>query len=171
MLQLCVTAQFYLENKGKYILEVWGHADPKDVKRREREREKRARACAWERDSPGPLAPLFIRFFSSPLGLPYVNWASQECCLLYLKSSLQSSDLPLFYFRGLFPSLSFSHFWTPFSYSNYLTFPLNRWEAQFFGNRGVEVFLATSCWTGMARALGLPLLPVSGLRVLIAVSI
>ena len=30
-----VTAQFYLENKGKYILEAWGHADPK-VKRRER---------------------------------------------------------------------------------------------------------------------------------------
>ena len=29
------TAQFYLENKGKYILEAWGHADPK-VKRRER---------------------------------------------------------------------------------------------------------------------------------------
>lgn len=32
-LQLRVTAQFYLENKGKYIL----HDDPKDVKRRERE--------------------------------------------------------------------------------------------------------------------------------------
>ena len=43
------------------------------------------------------------------LGLYYVNWASQECCLLYLRSSLRSSDLLLFYFRGLFPSLSFSH--------------------------------------------------------------
>ena len=47
VLQLCVTVQFYLENKGKYILEAWGHADPKDVKRRE-ERE-RARACTGER--------------------------------------------------------------------------------------------------------------------------
>jgi len=56
------------------------------------------------------------------LGLSCVNWASQECCLFYLRSSLQSSDLPLFYFSGLFSSLSFSHppFWTPFPYSNYL---------------------------------------------------
>ena len=29
--------------------------------------------------------------------------------LFYLRSSLRSSDLPLFYFRRLFPSLSFSH--------------------------------------------------------------
>ena len=36
-------------------------------------------------------------------------WASQECCLFYLRSSLRSSDLLLFYFRRLFPSLSFSH--------------------------------------------------------------
>ena len=48
-------------------------------------------------------------FFLLPLGLPYVNWASQEGCLFYLRSSLQSSDLPLFYFHGLFPSFSFSH--------------------------------------------------------------
>ena len=37
MLQLRVTAQFNLENKGKYILEALGHADPKDMKKRERE--------------------------------------------------------------------------------------------------------------------------------------
>ena len=94
VLQLCVTAQFYLESKGKYILEAWGHADPKDTKRREA--------------SVPILAPLFM-FFLLPLGLPYVNWASQECCLFYLRSSLRSSDLPLFYFRRLFPSLSFSY--------------------------------------------------------------
>ena len=40
------------------------------------------------------------------LGLSYVNWASQECCLFYLRSSLRSSDLLLFHFLGLFPSLS-----------------------------------------------------------------
>ena len=33
VLQLCVTAKFYLENKGIYILEARGHADPKDTKR------------------------------------------------------------------------------------------------------------------------------------------
>ena len=52
---------------------------------------------------------LFLYVFSSPLGLPFVSWASQDCCLFYLRSSLQSSDLPLFNFHGLFPSLSFSH--------------------------------------------------------------
>ena len=35
VLQLCVTDQFYLESKGKYILEAWEHADPKYAKRRE----------------------------------------------------------------------------------------------------------------------------------------
>ena len=46
---------------------------------------------------------------SLSLGLSYVNWASQECCLFYLRSSLRSSDLLLFHFCGLFPSLSGSH--------------------------------------------------------------
>ena len=97
MLQLCVTAQFYLGNKGKYILEAWGHANPKDVKRRERER------------GPQPFGSSFYLFFPLPLGLPYVNWASQQYCLFYLRSSLWSLDCPLFYFCRLFPSLSFSH--------------------------------------------------------------
>ena len=52
---------------------------------------------------------LFLCFFLLPLGLPYVNWASQECCLFYLRSSLWSWDLPLFYFHGCFLFLSFSH--------------------------------------------------------------
>ena len=109
VLQLHVTAQFYLENKGKYILKVWGHADPKDVKRRRGK--ERDHACAHGREplpAPSPLAPLFLCFLL-PLGLPYVKWASQECCLFCLRSSLWSLDLPLFYFRRLFPSLSFSH--------------------------------------------------------------
>ena len=69
VLQLCVTAQFYLENKGKYILEAWGHANPKDAKRREREH-------AWERD-PHPFGSSCYMLFP-PLGLPCVNWASQS---------------------------------------------------------------------------------------------
>ena len=35
VLQLQVTAQFYLENKGKYTLEAWGHDDPKRKEKRE----------------------------------------------------------------------------------------------------------------------------------------
>ena len=61
-----------------------------------------------ERETPGPLTPLFI-CFSPPPGLPDVSWASLECCLFCLRFSLWSSALPLFCFHGLFPSLSFSH--------------------------------------------------------------
>ena len=43
------------------------------------------------------------------LSLPCVNLASQEGCLFYLRSSLQSSDLPLFYFHRLSPSFSHCH--------------------------------------------------------------
>jgi len=110
VLQLRVTPQFYLENKWKYIFEAWGHANTKDTKRREREREtERVHLPTWERD-PMPFdSSFYMFFFPLPLGLPYVNGASQECCLFCLRSSLRSSDLPLFYFHELFPSLSFSH--------------------------------------------------------------
>ena len=124
---------------------MWGLANPKDAKRRERE--------------PSSLAPLCICFLL-PLGLPYVNWASQECSLLYLRSSLQSLYLPLFYFCGFFPSLSFSHrhsglLFPILTTSHYL---LKRWEARFFGSRVARVSLATSCWAGMARGIGPPTL-------------
>ena len=46
-------------------------------------------------------------FFLLPLSLHYINWASKEGCLLHLMFSLQSSDLPLFYFHGLFPFFVF----------------------------------------------------------------
>ena len=51
----------------------------------------------------------FLYVFLLPMSLSYINWASQEGCLFFLRSSLQSSDLSLFYFHGSFPSLSFSH--------------------------------------------------------------
>ena len=73
----------------------------------QRGEEKSAPARGGERDL-SPFGSSFYMFFP-PLGLSYVNWASQECCLFYLRSSLQSSDLPLFYFCGLLSSLSFSH--------------------------------------------------------------
>ena len=111
MLQFHLTTQFYLESKGKYFLETQGNADPKDPKRRE------APAQFW-------LLFLLFFFFLLPLGLSYVNWANQDCCLFYLRSSFWSSELPFFYFHWLFPSLSFSHSHSElFSYSNYLTIP------------------------------------------------
>ena len=97
------TDRFYLENKGKYILEAWGHVGPKDVTR------ESERAHAHGRESPLAFWLLFLTCLSLPLGLPCVNRALQERCLFYLRSSLWSSDLPLFYFHSLFPSLSFSH--------------------------------------------------------------
>ena len=63
---------------------------------RERERERKRFGSSFH-------------MFSSPWACPLQIGLSQECCLFYLKSSLWSSDLLLFYFRGLFPSLSFSH--------------------------------------------------------------
>ena len=63
------------------------------TKRHEEERERES-ACAWERERDLTLWLFFLYVFSSPLGLPYINWASQECCLFHLRSSLRSSDLP-----------------------------------------------------------------------------
>ena len=71
------------------------------------ERERvRAHACRGGRERES--AWLLLLYIFLPLGLPYANWA-QPGVLFYLKSSLRSSDLPLVYFHGLFPSLSFSH--------------------------------------------------------------
>ena len=67
--QLHFTAQFYLENKGKYTLEAWGHKNP-NTKRRERTSTQERPLALWL---------LFLYVFPPP-GLPYVNWASQECC-------------------------------------------------------------------------------------------
>ena len=47
----------------------------------------------------------FYVLFLLCLSLSYVNWASQEGCLFYLR--LWSLDLPLFYFCGLFPFFVF----------------------------------------------------------------
>ena len=74
----------------------------------QRHEEKSAPACRGERERKRERESwlwLLCLYVSLSLGLSYVSWASQECCLFYLRSSLQSSDL-LFHFRGLFLSLS-----------------------------------------------------------------
>ena len=106
------------------------------------------------------------------MGLPYVNWASQECCLFYLRSSLQSLDLPLFYFHGLFPCLLATTILDSFSYSNYLTFlPSRDRSPNSLGIGASRSFWLLPAELGQQGALGLPLLLVSGLRVIIVVSI
>ena len=95
--QISVTALFYLEDSRKIHLCGVRARPSKDTRRVPQRTGERELA----------LAPLCICL--SLMGLSYVNWASQECCLFYLRSSLGSLDLLWFYFRGLFPSLSFSH--------------------------------------------------------------
>ena len=98
--QISVTAPFYLENKRKIHPRGVRACRPK----RREEESAREHTRAVERD-PQPFGSSFYDFFFLTLGLPYVNWASQECCLFYPKSSFRSSDLPLFYFHRLFPCL------------------------------------------------------------------
>ena len=69
-------------------------------------REGRPKRCEEKRSLQLSFGPSFYMFFLLPASLSYVNWASQEGCLFYLRFSLQSLDLPLFYFQGF----SHSHF-------------------------------------------------------------
>ena len=122
VLQLHFTPQFYLENEKKKknltgkkkkkekIHPLGIRACPRKIHEDERERVSEW-GWAWERERPPALWLLFLYvvFFSLPLGLPYVNRASLEFCLFYLRSSFWSSDLPLPNFCWLFHSLSFSH--------------------------------------------------------------
>ena len=65
----------------------------------QRHEEKIAPSVWREREQKRPeegFGYSFYMFLS--LGLSYVNWADQVCCLFYLRFSLRYSDLPLFYF-------------------------------------------------------------------------
>ena len=96
--QISVTALFYLEDSRKIHLRGL-RARGSKVRRRPPPRRGERASRLWLLDSHVSLS----------LGLSFVNWATQECCLFHLRSSLRSSDLLLFCIRGLFPSLSFSH--------------------------------------------------------------
>ena len=71
--RISVTALFYLEDSRRIHPQSVRACQPKDTKKKSGWAHQRV----GERESP--LAPLFI-CFSLPLGLPYANWASQECC-------------------------------------------------------------------------------------------
>ena len=74
------------------------------TQRGERERQRAHLGRKETPPHPWPFGSSYYMIFFLHLGLPYVYWASQECCLFYLRSSLPSSDLPLVYFCRLFPS-------------------------------------------------------------------
>ena len=58
--QISVIALFYLENKLKYVFEAWGHADPKDAKK------KREHARTHGRENIGLLIPVSMFFSPHP---------------------------------------------------------------------------------------------------------
>ena len=69
---------------------MWGRADSKT------QRKERGAPALWL---------LFLYIFPSPLGLPHVNWAAQECCLFYVRSSLPRTFLCPIFSGFLRPSL------------------------------------------------------------------
>ena len=106
VLQCRITVQFYLESKGKYILA-----------RGERDR--------W------PCGSSFYMSFPPPkpalckLGQPGMLFVSPEVLTPVLRPSFCSI------FTGFsLPCLSATAIWTPFSYSNYLTFPPQKMGGQ-----------------------------------------
>ena len=80
VLQLCVTTQFYLESKGKYILEAWGQANPKD------RREEKPLAYFWLLFlCPCPYTPTQSQFSS----------VAQSCPTLCDPMSCSTPGLPV----------------------------------------------------------------------------
>ena len=133
-------------------------------KERERKRE-RAHACTRERESVRErFGSSFYMFFPPPgparckLGLA----RSAVCCLFCLKSSLWSLDLPCLLATAILDS--FSLFYLP-------NIPPSRdGRPNSLGIGASRSFWLLPAELGQRGVLGLPLLLVSSLRVLIAVS-
>ena len=135
MLQFHVTAQFYSERKGKYFLKVWGWVNPKDW------REEKPLAQFWL---------LFLCFFLLPLSLPYVNWA---VCFTWGPQTFLCSIFMGFFLLCLLATTILDSFFL----FQLLNIPPSRdGGPNYLQVRGVVTFLATSCWTGMARGFGPP---------------
>ena len=91
VLKVCVAAQSYLENKGKYILETWGHDDPKDTKRESvRERE-------WETErekDPRLFGSSFYMFFIPSPWAVCSTWGAPSSPRIFLCSIFTGFSLP-----------------------------------------------------------------------------
>ena len=110
-----VTAQFYSASKGQYTLKAWGRANPKED------------ASIW-------LGFLLLYICLLPLlSLPYANRAGQEGSMFVLPEVLTPvlgcSFVPYLWASPFLVFLLWP-FWTPVSYSNYLTFPPQETEGQ-----------------------------------------
>ena len=132
---------------------------------REREREsKRESVCVHVREKALWLLLLYV--FSSTWACPMQIGLSQECCLFCLfclKFSLWSSDLPCLLATAILDS--FSLFYLP-------NIPPSRdGRPNSLGIGASRSFWLLPAELGRRGVLGLPLLLVSSLRVLIAVSI
>ena len=130
---------------------------------RERERERQKSARTRERESERKrFGSYFYMFFSSTWACPMQIGLSQECCLFCLKSSLWSSDLPCLFATAILDS--FSLFYLP-------NIPPSRdGRPNALGIGASRSFWLLPVELGRRGVLGLPLLLVSILRVLIAVS-
>ena len=96
--QISVTGLFYWEDSRRIHPRRVRACQPKGEKRTG----DRGRGRGRERD----LAPPFICFFPSPWACPMQIGLSQECCLFFLRSSLQSSDLLLTFLCSIFAGFS-----------------------------------------------------------------
>ena len=124
----------------------------------QRHEEKSAAACSglvgagrggWrrkkERPPPQPFGSSFYMSFPPPglvlckLGQPGVLSVLPEVLTLVL------GPFFVLFLQAFLLSFSHHHFGLLFPILTTEHSPLKRWEAQFFGNRGVKVFLATSC--------------------------
>ena len=142
----------------------------------ERERERKS-TCTRKRKREKVLWLLLLYVFSSTWACLMQIGLSQECCLFYLKSLLWSSDLPLTFLCSIFAGFSFPcllatailDFFSLFYLPNILPSRDGRPNSLGIGaSRSFWLLPAELGWRGV---LDLPLLLVSSLRVLIAVSI
>ena len=155
VLQLRVTAQFYLENKGKYILEAWGHADRKGTKRH-----------------PWPFgSSLYV--FSPPPGPALCKLAARSAvCSTWGPHSHPRTFLCSIFADFSLPCLSATTILDSFFLFKLPNIPPSRdGKPNYLGIGASRSLWLLPADLGLWGALGLPLLLVSGLRILIAVSI
>jgi len=143
---------------------------------REGEREKE-HTHAGEKEREKALWLRLLYVFSSTWAFPMQIGLSQECCLFYLKSSLRSSDLSLTFLCCIFAGFSLPCLLATATLDSFSLFylpnipPSRDGRPNYLGIGVSRSFWLLPAELGRRGMLGLPLLLVSSLRVLIAVSI
>ena len=133
--------------------------------------------CGGGREREKVLWLLLIYVFSSTCACPMQIGLSQECCLFYLKSSLCSLDLPLTFLCSIFMGFSLPCLLATAILDSFFLFylpnipPSRDRRPNSLGIEASRSFWLLPAELGWRGVLRLPLLLVSSLRVLIAVSI